>query len=433
MLSRKSLVAVALSVFSFGCQDSTTALPGKSTEDTTTVVSTKPWKNGALTISTIGSVGLVSERITAEIAADGNVAYTTTWGCKTGGKCGNAVKIWNVSGNTPVLVDSLIVADGKVSTTSDVQISDGDKKLLVTSTEGSSGSGAIQIYDRTNPLKPVLISTFSSSSTLPGVHTVKLGHVGSRYYAFLQIDPSPVQTVIVDITTPQAPVEVTKFVTGAPLYVHDVFFRDGYLFAGYWDEGLKIFDVGAGTSGGTISSPKQIGAIVTTPGLGAGAPKSEAHNIYWYKDPAGGAFANKYAFVGQEGSGGVGTSSSGDIHVIDVTNFAAPKEVAFYSVTGAGTHNFAVDEANGILYAAYYNGGVRAIDIRGDLSTCTDAQRVTDPLKARCDLRLMKREAGVWLPSTQVYIWGVALVGTKLYASDMINGIWKLDISNIHP
>jgi len=116
-----------------------------------------------------------------------------------------------------------------------------------------------------------------------------------------------------------------------------------------------------------------------------------------------------------------------------VSDPAHPTEVAFYSVPGAGTHNFAVDEQNGILYAAYYNGGVRALDIRGDLSTCTTAQKATDPGKARCDLRLMGREAGVWLPSQKVYIWGVALVGTTLYASDMINGLWKLDVSNIHP
>jgi hypothetical protein len=264
------------------------------------------------------------------------------------------------------------------------------------------------------------------------VHTVKLGRVNNRLYAFLQIDPNPVQTVIVDITTPQSPVEITKFVTGAPLYVHDVFFRDGYLFSGYWDEGMKIFDVGAGTYGGSISQPKQVGVVVTAAGVDTvGAPHSEAHNVYWYQDPTDGS--KRYAFVGQEGRGSVGAASSGDVHVIDVSNLASPKEVAFYSVTGAGTHNFAVDEQNGILYAAYYNGGVRALDIRGDLSTCTAAQKATDPAKTRCDLRLMKREAGIWLPSTSVYIWGVALVGTNLYASDMSNGIWKLDVSNIHP
>ena len=43
------------------------------------------------------------------------------------------------------------------------------------------------------------------------------------------------------------------------------------------------------------------------------------------------------------------------------------------------------------------------------------------------------REAGVFTPNQTSYIWGVALKGTTLYASDMINGLWKLDVSAIHP
>ena len=36
-------------------------------------------------------------------------------------------------------------------------------------------------------------------------------------------------------------------------------------------------------------------------------------------------------------------------------------------LAGAGAHNFSVDEAKGLLYAAYYNAGVRVLDVRGDL------------------------------------------------------------------
>ena len=70
-------------------------------------------------------------------------------------------------------------------------------------------------------------------------------------------------------------------------------------------------------------------------------------------------------------------------------------EVAFYHVDGAGTHNFSVDEANGVLYAAYYNGGVRAIDVRGDLGSCPASQQTIDAASglARCDLRSW---AGSW-------------------------------------
>jgi hypothetical protein len=103
-------------------------------------------------------------------------------------------------------------------------------------------------------------------------------------------------------------------------------------------------------------------------------------------------------------------------------------------VPGAGTHNFSVDEPRGILYAAYYNGGVRALDVRGDLGTCLDSQRSTPagsttPL---CDLKKMGREVDVQLADgpNEVYVWGVQYLDGAVYASDMLNGLWKLPAAN---
>ncbi len=88
-----------------------------------------------------------------------------------------------------------------------------------------------------------------------------------------------------------------------------------------------------------------------------------------------------------------------------------------------------MDEPSGILYAAFYNGGVRALDVRGDLGACTDAQRAPD---GRCNLGLMGREAGAALHDVgAVSIWGVANDGDFVYASDMLSGIYKLDISEL--
>jgi len=114
--------------------------------------------------------------------------------------------------------------------------------------------------------------------------------------------------------------------------------------------------------------------------------------------------------------------------VVDVSNMAAPKEVAFYHIDNAGTHNFSVDEQRGILYAAYYNAGVRAIDIRGDLTECTAAQKSAD---GRCDLKKMGRELAAGLQNNgNVFIWGVRFDGSFVYASDMLNGLWKLQAAN---
>jgi hypothetical protein len=152
--------------------------------------------------------------------------------------------------------------------------------------------------------------------------------------------------------------------------------------------------------------------------------------VWWFQDAAGGANAKRFMFVGEEapGNGSLLNSSNGDIHVVDVSTMAAPREVAFYHVDNAGTHNFSVDEQRGILYAAYYNAGVRALDIRGDLSTCTADQKSTD---GRCDLKKMGRELAAGLQSNgAVFIWGVHFDGNFVYASDMLNGLWKLEAAN---
>ena len=369
----------------------------------------KPPSQGSQALTVLGN-GSVQDRFTGELWVLGDVAYTTTWGNR--GAFGNAVKIWDVSGNVPALIDSLIVPNAV--TLGDVQASD-DGQLLVVATEFSGGS--IMLYSLANPRKPQLITRYATALTDPGVHTADVSRVNGRLYAFLSVDvgntPSA-RLVIVDITDPANPTQVFTQTMGAP-YTHDVFVRDGILLIAVWNDGIKIWDIGGGGRGGTPSNPVELSTLATVGG--------EAHNIWWYRNATTGE--KRYAFVGQEGPGAVGASASGDIHVVDVSNLSAPHEVAFFHIAGAGTHNFWIDENRGILYAAYYNGGVRAIDVTGDLATCDSANH---DLIGRCNLAGMGREVGHGLQDgPPVYIWGVQLTGGHLYASDMLNGIWKLD------
>lgn len=357
--------------------------------------------------------GAMNARYTAEVDARGSVAYTTTWGNR--GAVGNAIFIWNVAGNTPVLIDSVIVSGA--TTLGDIAVSD-DGALLVVATERSGGS--MVVFDLSNPVSPVQLSRFATGETNPGVHTAEIGRVDGKLHAFLSINPqsTPVaaaREIIVDLTVPTAPRQVYSRAIGSP-YVHDVFVRDGILFLATWNTGLQIWDLG-GAGNGSPASPRVIGSVATVGG--------SAHNVWWYHDPASGSRA--YAFVGEEGpsgGGGIGVSSSGDVHVIDVCDMANPVEVAFFHVPGAGSHNFSMDESRGILYAAFYNGGVRAIDVRGDLGKCTIQQRSPD---GRCDLALMGREVASGVKDVPGrYIWGVVYRAGAVYLSDMNNGLWKL-------
>jgi hypothetical protein len=381
--------------------------------------STAPFTGPAL--SSVGR-GNMTARFMAEVWTRGNVAYTSTWGQK-GTIYGNAIHIWNIAGASPVLVDSLIVESA--TTLGDVVVSD-DGKLLMVATERSNGS--VVLYDLTNPLKPVRRTRYQTPNTSNGVHTAELARVNGTLYGFLSIDPPTARLVIVDLSDPSNPREVLVRVMGSP-YVHDVFVRDGLLFTALWNDGVTIWDIGGGAKGGTVANPVQMGNVRTAAYAAAGGG-SEAHNVWWFQDSNGGPNAKRFLFVGEEapGNGTQLNSSNGDVHVVDVSNMAAPKEVAFYHVDNAGTHNFSVDEQRGILYAAYYNAGVRAIDVRGDLSTCSADQKSAD---GRCDLKKMGRELAAGLQNNgNVFVWGVHFDGSFVYASDMLNGLWKLEAAD---
>ncbi len=350
---------------------------------------------GSQPLAVLGN-GVVADRYTGEVWVRGNVAYTTTWGYRQA--LGNAIKIWDVTGNVPTLVDSVIVPNA--STLGDIQTSD-DGQLLIVATEFSPGS--IMIYSLADPVKPRLISRYTTALTDPGVHTAEVQRVNGKLYAFLSVDPgggSQARLVIVDLSDPAAPTQVFTAAMGSP-YVHDVFVRDGILITALWNQGITLWDIG-GAGNGSVSNPIALGNVVTAGG--------KAHNVWWYHSAVTGE--KRYAFVGEEGPGAIGSYSSGDIHVVDVANFASPREVAFFHLDGAGTHNFSVDENRGILYAAYYNGGVRAIDITGDLSSCDAANKSQD---GRCDLASMGRELAHGLADEQpVYVWGVQLSGGRV-------------------
>lgn len=373
-------------------------------EDPTSGIIIEPPVSRALTV--LGH-GAVAERFTSEVWARGTTAYTTTWGTR-GTTLGNAIKIWDVSAAQPRLADSVIVA--LAGTLGDVQVSD-DGSLLVAAIEPRP-NGGIAIYSLADPRKPQLVTRYSPLSLQNGVHTAEIARVGGKLYAFCAIDPGnlePARLVIVDLSVPSAPVEVSSLTIGVP-YIHDVFVRDGMLFTAEWNDGVGIYDIGA--TRGSVSAPLFVGRARTLGG--------QVHNLWWFHDPTG---LKRYLFVGQEGPGAIGSTSIGDIHVVDVSNFAAPVEVAMYTVPGAGVHNLSMNEASGILYAAYYNAGVKVLDVRGSLSTCA-AEEKTSGL---CDLGKMGRLIGFVNTSTNglAYVWGVHFQTDALYASDMLTGLWK--------
>jgi hypothetical protein len=346
----------------------------------------------------------VPNRYSSDLWVHGGYAYTGTWGAVArNGTVGDVVNIWSLdAAGAPTLVDSVKIAG--VATVSDLQVSD-DGAVLVVSTERGANAG-LYVYELADPRRPGLRGT---SMVASGLHTATIADISGGRYVFAARMPSPPALMIYDITDPGA-VRLVASVPIPPDYgIHDTFVRDGLAFVFAWNTGLIIYDVGNGIKGGSPANPQEVSRLVTADNGVPGGPA--VHNGWWFHNPVTGE--HRYLFIGQEGPGTVGSRSIGDIHVVDVSDLEHPVEVAFYRFPGAGTHNFWMDEQRQILYAAYYNAGVIALDVSGELSGDLTA-RLIDQIQP----------GGV----SNTYTWGVQLAGGSLYAVDMLSGLWELAV-----
>jgi hypothetical protein len=358
----------------------------------------------ALDLRVAGGGNNVADRYTSDLWVHGSHAFTGTWGgVRRNGNAGNVVKIWRLdAGGAPALAGSIEVPG--IGTVSDVEVSP-DGQVLVFGAENDANAG-LYLYDVSDPEAPqprdhVLVES--------GIHTATLGEIDGRRYAFAAKNPGSPALLIYDVTDPFDMTLSATVPVPANYGIHDTFVRDGLAFVFAWNSGVIIYDVGNGLRGGSPSSPEEVGRLVPSANGVAGGPA--VHNGWWFHNPGNGE--RRYLFVGQEGPGVVGAQSSGDIHVLDVSDLANPREVAFFHLDGSGTHNFWMDEARQILYAAYYNGGVVALDVSGELD---------GDLSDRLLARLEPGGAGA------TYTWGVQLANGWLYASDMLSGLWQIAV-----
>lgn len=273
----------------------------------------------------------------------------------------------------------------------------------------TAGGGAVSPSSASTNADGTAATTFTLGGQA-GTQTVEAEASG--------LDGSPVVfTATAIVTAGTGEIALTATVPIPPDYgMHDTYVRDGLAFAFAWNTGVRIYDVGNGMAGGSPAAPVLVGSLVTNGGVGVADPS--VHNGWWFHNPA--THEARYLFIGQEGPGLVGTSSSGDIHVVDVSDLAHPVEVAFFHhapVDGqpAGVHNVWMDEQNAILYAAYYNAGVVALDVSGTLSGDLSARLLTE---------IRPGGAG------NTYTWGVMQAADgSLYASDMLSGFWHLELN----
>lgn len=337
-------------------------------------------------------------------------AYTGTWGACEG--CfGDRMYAWDVSDpQNPTLTDSVMV-DARV--VNDVKVNAAGTLAVITREQASNRRNGIVVLDLADPAHPKVASSYFENLT-GGVHNTFIE--GDLVYA---VNDGTRDLHIIDISDPANPQQVGRW--GLPelqnpnKYLHDVWIKDGLAYVSYWDDGLIVLDVGQGIEGGTPTEPKEVSRYRYRTRVG-GVEYGNTHVIFPYTNRAG----NSYLFVGDEifpadfevteAEG----HPSGYVHVINVNDLQKPVEVGRYEVPDAGAHNLWVE--NDTMYVAYYNAGLRAVDVSGELSGDLRAQGREIAVLATTDDRAYVKE--------RPFAWGPQRYRGLVYVSDYNSGLW---------
>ncbi len=314
---------------------------------------------------------------------------------------------WDVTDPaSPVLTDSLIV---DARTTNDVKVSE-DGELCVISREGASNRrNGIVIVDCTDPRNIRVVSTYDDELT-GGVHNLFIhdDHVyavnnGTRFD-------------VINIADPANPHRVGRFELDTPGHaIHDIWIVDGIAYTSNWNDGVAVIDVGGGDRGGSPSNPVEIARFRDIGGA--------THAAFPYLSPTGrfyifmGDEIGAPAFDGQE-DGRTPEFMTGYIHVVDFTDPENPEEVARYEIPEAGSHNMWIEDDR--LYAAFYQGGLRVLDISGEL---------------KGNLYHQGREIAVYkaydpdgFVANAPFTWGPQMHKGNLFFSEYFSGMWTVKL-----
>ena len=307
-----------------------------------------------------------------------------------------------------------------------------DGKFLVFTREGASDrKNGIVICSLEDPAHPKPIAEFTEGVT-GGVHSAFV-YKQEKYGTFIFLTNDGTGALhILDVNDPYHPKEVARWKTeGRPdagRSLHDIDLRDGLLYASYWNDGLVVLDVGNGVKGGSPSNPVMVSQfkydlnamykqveVDGGPGFIRGTHTAWRHKNYVFI--ADEVFPAAYPKGTKDAAAG---RAYGRLQVIDVSDMANPKSVAWYEPEYGGVHNVWV--AGDTLYMGAYNAGFRVFDISGEL---------------RGDLRAQGREIGHLNTAdmdgkvkNSAMTWGV-VVNPKdglAYVNDDNNGLWIIKI-----
>lgn len=341
----------------------------------------------------------------------------------TGSKFGDGISmVWDVTDPSNIFKTDSIQVDAR--TTNDVKASP-DGRYAAISREGASNRrNGVVILDLTDPAHPRVASTFEGNGVTGGVHNM----YATEDYLFALAGGD--KYVIIDVRDLANPRYVSEY-NHPNSRVHDVWVHDGLAYSAEWETGIVVVDVGNGEWGGSIENPVFVTSFPLTTGsthavfpyyqestgrmlLIVGDERVQRNGLAWQ----GTGPDHRQQYNPETGKGGYPRATSGYTQIVDFTDPMNPVQLARYEVSEYGTHNMWVE--NDILYQAYYEGGVRMVDISGDLMGNLYTQgRELSVFKAFDPLGYIPNSAAAW---------GVMPWKGNIFFADINSGMWAVQM-----
>ncbi len=323
----------------------------------------------------------------------------------------------------PRITDSVMV-DARII--NDVMATADGRHAVLTREGASSRRNGIVILSLADPAHPKVLSEYTETVT-GGVHSAYV-YTQARHGTHVYLtDDATGSLRVIDLNDPASPREVARWQTrdAGGRMLHDVDVRDGLAYLSYWNEGLVVLDVGNGVRGGSPVNPQLVSQYKYD--LEALYRKVEREGGPGYVRGAHTAWRKgNYVFVGDEvfsarpqGIQMPGLplgKANGRLHVIDVSDYANPREVAWYEPADGGVHN--IWFAGDTLYLGDYQGGLRVVDASGELRGDLLAQ-------GREMAQVHTGDARGMLPNAAM-TWGAFYHNGLVWANDIFSGLWAV-------
>ena len=332
---------------------------------------------------------------------------------------------WDVSDPENLKIIDTVKVDAR--NVNDVKVSEDGKIGVITREGASNRKNGFVLLDVSDPYDVKIISAFNDDLT-GGVHNTFIydNHVyavnnGRKYD-------------IINIEDPKNPFRVGVFeLNTAGHAIHDVWIENGIAYSSNWRDGIVAVDIGGSTSNEKESSDIGYNPLLLKAGNGspsnpvqlASFPdfKGRNHSAFPFSSKSTGNF---YIIMGDEVFpnglenliNNKPSQPRGGFHFINFSDPENPVEDAAYIVPEAGSHNQWV--YGDVLLAAFYQGGIRILDISGELLG---------------DLYKQEREIGYFLPQHREgiipnapMVWGAQPYKDYIFLSDMNSGLYCIEI-----